>query len=138
MGFFCAACNRTWPTRTGFFTHISTAHWNPRPPPPSEFCYHETFTAKPCNKEGVYLPEDLPPPPRDELPPTDWTPFANRPSFEFAELNFEKLPTSADDINQLLRNWAGRNVLEGHNTTMYENVDNILETIDSIPHRDAQ
>lgn len=73
------------------------------------------------------LPLPAPVPPQN-----DWSPFENRPAFEFAEFAFEKTHTSAQDLNDQLRMWEAYNVLKGNNSTMYSSTKDILSTIDNI------
>ncbi|KAJ3483015.1 hypothetical protein NLI96_g6598 [Meripilus lineatus] len=63
-----------------------------------------------AERNGHFLPADTPPPPRQDPPIDDWSPFENRPTFEYAELVFEK--------------------------TMFNDVGEVLATIDEIPHGD--
>lgn len=87
----------------------------------------------PCDEDGNFLHNNEPPPPPPIRLPTDWAPFENRPSFEYAEWAFEKAHTSAEDLNRQLRMNAAYNLLKGNGTTMYDNIDDILSTIDEIP-----
>lgn len=47
------------------------------------------------------------------------------------------METSQDDINQLLRIWAAKNVLEDGGTVPYENFHQLYDTIDAIPYGDT-
>ena len=95
------------------------------------------YTAQPCNEEGDFLPEGAPAPPRDNI--VDFSPFADRPSFEFVELAFEKMQVSKGDLDQLLHILAAKNVADGHaeQPAIFENTRELLETIDDIPYGDA-
>ncbi len=90
-------------------------------------------TALPCDRDGIYLNKNTLPPPRHTPPSTDWSPFSDRPSFEFAERAFEKCTTSRENVDHELRVWASWFLLQGHNATMYRDVDHLLATIDAIP-----
>lgn len=89
--------------------------------------------ALPCDKDGAFLAENSPPPPRAIRLPTDWSPFENRPAFEYAEYAFEKTHTSVDDLNTQLRLWAAYNIAKGHDNIMFSSHHNVLTTIDEIP-----
>lgn len=154
MGLWCDRCQRTYPTRTGFLRHTRKVHRHPIPHHPELTThYHKKLNgrhlsdcsngmcsshpiARPCDSDGNFLPEDTPPPARQDPPIDDWSPFENRPAFEYAELVFEKVRVSNEDLNHHLRIWAAWNLLHGHNETMFNNVDEVLASIDSIPHGD--
>lgn len=87
----------------------------------------------PCDRDGNFLDEGAPPPPRPMPLPTDWTPFENRPAFHFAEFAFEKTRMSTEDLNEQLRLWQAYNLLTGNESTMYNSVKDVLTTIDQIP-----
>lgn len=89
-------------------------------------------SALPCDEQGNFLPKDAPPPPPPVRLPTDWSPFENRPAFEFAEFTFEKSHASTADVNAQLRMWQAYNLLKGHDTTMYDSMQDVLNTIDDI------
>ncbi|KAJ3477295.1 hypothetical protein NLI96_g10564 [Meripilus lineatus] len=134
MGHFCSLCARTWPTRRGFQDHLRQFHRNPRPPSSNlVFRFHNKLNALPCDKDGAFLAENSPPPPRAIRLPTDWSPFENRPAFEYAEYAFEKTHTSVDDLNTQLRLWAAYNIAKGHDNIMFSSHHNVLTTIDEIP-----
>ncbi|KAI0065529.1 hypothetical protein BV25DRAFT_1821973 [Artomyces pyxidatus] len=44
---------------------------------------------------------------------SDWTPFDDRPAFEFAELMFEQMQTPEGKVNHLLKVLAAKKILEG-------------------------
>ena len=64
--------------------------------------------------------------------PLDWSPFKDRLPFEFAELIFEKMQSSAGDVDQLLKILVARNVLQKTEDWLFENHDHLLQTIDNI------
>ncbi|TFY67845.1 hypothetical protein EVG20_g3800 [Dentipellis fragilis] len=103
--------------------------------PRSTFHYHPHLTARKCDSEGNYIPSTSPPPPRDNS--EDWTPFADRPSFEFAELVFEKMETSAGDLDRLLKIYAAKTLLDGGGDRLFDNHDDLYATIDAIQHGDV-
>lgn len=97
---------------------------------------HALCLARPCDAAGEFLPPNTPPLPRDEG--HDWTPFTDRPSFEFAELEFEKVHASAEDINHLLRIWAAKNMLDCGGPPPFESTDDLMVTIDAIPYGECR
>ncbi|KAJ3491298.1 hypothetical protein NLI96_g824 [Meripilus lineatus] len=138
MGYFCSLCERTWPTRTGFQTHLRNYHRAERPHQPAlEYKFHKKLNALPCDEDGNFLIEGEPPLPQQPPPPDDWSPFENRAAFEFAEFAFEKSLSSAEDLNSQLRIWAAWCLQKGIDGTMYNDVDDILSHIDEIPFGDA-
>ncbi|KAI0044051.1 hypothetical protein FA95DRAFT_1583919 [Auriscalpium vulgare] len=62
----------------------------------------------------------------------DWAPFEDRPSFEFAELMFETSQLSQGDINQLLKIWAAKAILHGHDGEFFPDNDAVKAAIDEI------
>ncbi|KAI0310520.1 hypothetical protein OF83DRAFT_1178460, partial [Amylostereum chailletii] len=137
MGFYCTTCRTSFPTRRFFRTHVARAHEHPKPKAPrSFFRYHPLLTAKPCDAEGNELPENAPPLPPN--PSKSWEPFTDRPSFEFAELEFKKKKDSKDDINQLLKILNAKHILDGTGVdTIFKDHDELMATIDAIPVGDA-
>ncbi|KAI0717299.1 hypothetical protein C8Q72DRAFT_962343 [Fomitopsis betulina] len=91
---------------------------------------------RPCNVFGAFLPQGAPPPPREAF--DGFAPFQDRPSFEFAELIFEKMLCSRDDIDQLLRIWSAKNIVDNTGTDpVFDAHQDMLNTIDAIPWGDA-
>lgn len=152
MGYFCTKCERTWPTRSGFHDHLRRLHQNRKPSSPGLVLTHhpklngmfhltshlflETnsrIPGLPCDRDGNFLDEGTLPPPRPMPLPTDWSPFENRPAFQFAEFAFEKTRMSAEDINEQLQLGQAYNILKGNGSTMYSSVKDVLTTIDQIP-----
>ncbi|KAH9916450.1 uncharacterized protein B0H18DRAFT_939252 [Fomitopsis serialis] len=137
MAFSCAVCsNRTFPTHRSFRSHVRE-HKHPKASPQkSRLYYHPRINGRPCNRSGIFLPNGSPPPPREPL--DGFAPFEDRPSFEFAELVYEKMLCSRDDVNQLLRIWAAKNVIDNTGTDpVFAAHKDMLKTIDSIPWGDA-
>ncbi|KAI0069218.1 hypothetical protein BV25DRAFT_1926438 [Artomyces pyxidatus] len=131
MAFYCNTCHMSFPTRSYLASHYNRYHRHPKPAHrPSKFRFHPRLDARPCNEHGEFLPPDTPPPPPDT--DVDWQPFEDRPSFEFAELVFEKAQTSKSDINQLLKIWAAKAVLQGDSGEFYSDYDELVKTIDAI------
>ncbi|KAI0040568.1 hypothetical protein FA95DRAFT_1611699 [Auriscalpium vulgare] len=91
------------------------------------------LTGQPCDQDGNFLPPNAPPLPVDDNDDNNWEPFADRPSFQFAELLFEKTQTSAGDINELLKILQAKDVVDGiDREPIYESADNLYATIDDI------
>ena len=96
----------------------------------------DVFPGRPCNVFGAFLPQGAPPPPREAF--DGFAPFQDRPSFEFAELIFEKMLCSRDDIDQLLHIWSAKNIVDNTGTDpVFDAHQDMLNTIDAIPWGDA-
>lgn len=96
----------------------------------------DVFPGRPCNVFGAFLPQGAPPPPREAF--DGFAPFQDRPSFEFAELIFEKMLCSRDDIDQLLRIWSAKNIVDNTGTDpVFDAHQDMLNTIDAILWGDA-
>ncbi|KDQ56151.1 hypothetical protein JAAARDRAFT_195354 [Jaapia argillacea MUCL 33604] len=93
------------------------------------------LAARKCNEEGEFIPEDEQPPPRDTT--HDWTPFGDEPSFQFAELMFEKIQSSRGDIDELLRILAKKSAEDGAGGPIYRNCADMEETIDAIEYGES-
>ena len=93
--------------------------------------------ARPCDQEGNDIGPNAPPPPKDDV--KDFSPWADRPSFEFTELVFEKMQTSKDDLNKLLRIHAAKNILDGHGEdgSIFNDQEEMLKTIDASPYGES-
>ncbi|KAH9911815.1 uncharacterized protein BXZ73DRAFT_82589 [Epithele typhae] len=96
------------------------------------------FSARKCNEHGQFIDEDAPPP-QDENPPS-YHPWQDRPSFEFTVLNYHDIRLAKEPLNQLLRIWAAKSLLDGHPDAgpPFQNVDEMLETIDNAMFGEAQ
>ncbi|KAI0349050.1 hypothetical protein OH77DRAFT_1499678 [Trametes cingulata] len=138
MGRFCSLCARSFPTLRGFSQHRNHYHRRPKPlPPPSRFRYHPILTAgERCDAQGEALPANAELDPRPHA--HNWDPFADRPTFEFAEHVFEKMENSQGDIDHLLRILAARDALHGHADTspIFEDTRDLYGTIDAITYGD--
>ncbi|KAI0351062.1 hypothetical protein OH77DRAFT_1506733 [Trametes cingulata] len=91
-------------------------------------------TGRPCDSHGNFIPRgQLPEPLPDDI---DWSPFPDRPSFEWSEVVFEASHLSEGKINQMLRILAAKHVADGRPdyTAIYENYKAILNDIDSISY----
>ncbi|TBU53492.1 hypothetical protein BD310DRAFT_774757, partial [Dichomitus squalens] len=138
MARWCNLCQISFVTHRGFTTHNRHVHKNPKPPRPAAqepiFRYHPHLNARPCDREGNFLPANTPPPPSEGI--NDFTPFEDRPSFEFAELLFEKMRSSSADINQLLQILSAKRVIQtnGQDSSngFFSSTDTMYHTIDDI------
>ncbi|KIJ57722.1 hypothetical protein HYDPIDRAFT_171577, partial [Hydnomerulius pinastri MD-312] len=92
--------------------------------------YHMKMNARPCSKEGIFLPSDAPPPPAEPTLPTDWMPFNDRIEFKTAEFLYTRNQMSAGDINFLLELWAASLVKHDENPP-FADADDLYDTIDS-------
>ncbi|KAI0643083.1 hypothetical protein C8Q79DRAFT_1002821 [Trametes meyenii] len=135
MARFCGICQRSFPTQRGFQQHNSVYHRHPKPRTQhSTYRYHPHLTARPCDPDGFFLADPEAPPPAP-LPVHDFQPFPDRPTFEAAELLFEKMAASKDDVKQLLRVLHSKNLLDGHNddsTPLFGSHQQLLDAIDAI------
>jgi hypothetical protein len=94
---------------------------------------NHNLSARPCSANGICLPRHTPPAPRDST--HDWTPFEDLESFEFANYEFVKRGSSAEDINTALHTWASRSTkLSGMDTSPFKDHDDMMKTIDSISY----
>ncbi|TBU25238.1 hypothetical protein BD311DRAFT_780434 [Dichomitus squalens] len=89
---------------------------------------------RPCDRDGNFLAANMPPPIPDDI--HDFTPFEDRPSFEFAEFLFEKMRSSSGDIDQLLRILSAKRVMktDGQESSngFFPSTDTMYQTIDNI------
>lgn len=60
---------------------------------------------RPCDAQGVFLPENTPPPPLPRKAVDDWSPFRNRVEYELADFLYTRNQMSAADIDALLDIW---------------------------------
>lgn len=89
----------------------------------------------PCDAVGNFLPPGAPPLPRDDA--HNWFPFEDRPAFEFAHHQFQKVEVSKGDLNETLRILLARTVLNGHeDDVLFSDAQEMLDTIDEIPWGD--
>ena len=56
-------------------------------------------------KMGTFFPPGTPPTPLPLKPKDDWSPFVSRAGFELADILYNKVPLSNDNINKLLSLW---------------------------------
>ncbi|KAI1789248.1 hypothetical protein LXA43DRAFT_1155148, partial [Ganoderma leucocontextum] len=90
---------------------------------------------RPCDAQGNFLPLNTPPAHRPD--DVDWTPFADRPTFEFAELVFEEARMSKGTVNHLLRILAAKYVVDNLPVDyhpLFRRYQDVLEAIDSVEY----
>ncbi|TBU36576.1 hypothetical protein BD309DRAFT_995548 [Dichomitus squalens] len=126
MARWCNMCQKSFVTHRGFTAHNRRIHKSPKPPPAAG--KESTFRFHP------HLNANTPPPPPDDI--HNFAPFEDRPSFEFAELLFEKMHSSSSDINQLLRILSAKRVIktngEESSNRFFASPDTMYHTIDDI------
>ena len=67
--------------------------------------------ARPCDPAGHPIPPNqLPLPLPDDI---DWSPFPDRPSFEYAQLIYEETQLAEDKVNSLLRLTTAKHIVDG-------------------------
>jgi hypothetical protein len=89
--------------------------------------------AKPCDKNGNYLPLYTPPPPEEHPDANTWVPFESRAEFDFAHYHFVEAQSSAAQIDKALDMWAAT-VMEFGGDAPWKNSDDLYKTIDAIKH----
>ncbi|OJT04296.1 hypothetical protein TRAPUB_4994, partial [Trametes pubescens] len=140
MARFCTLCERTYPTQHGYIKHNTLYHRHPKPrPPPTVIQYHPALNASPCDANGTFLANPNAKPPADDIF-EDFGPFEDRPSFEYAELAFEKMAASKGDIEHYLRVLHGKAILAGQDPNekpFFESPKHLLAAIDDIQCGDA-
>ncbi|KAJ7221252.1 hypothetical protein GGX14DRAFT_669179 [Mycena pura] len=101
--------------------------------------FHAEINGRPCDADGIYLPDHSPPPPQASLDgqaPGSWKPFESRTEFAFADFHFVQLQSSASAIDTALDLWAAQ-VLKHGEVTPWKNAKDLYATIDSIQHGEA-
>ena len=85
---------------------------------------------------NLILPGTPPPPHSSTAGPDDWTPYANRAEFEFAEFLFTENQMSGKHIDKLLNIWAATLVTHGDDPP-FTNHEELYATIDATPVGDV-
>jgi hypothetical protein len=93
---------------------------------------YDTLAAMRCDEDGRFLASDVPPPPPEVLPTTDWFPFESRVGFELANFIFTEAELSKKKTNHLLELWAATLIHHGIPPPIQDHTD-LLRQIDSIP-----
>jgi hypothetical protein len=85
-------------------------------------------TGQPCDLEGNYLPDGSPPPSWDHPLPDDWSPYADRSSFELADLLYRRDQMPGSCITDLMQIWAAS--LPPDHDPPFANKADLYDTID--------
>ncbi len=92
------------------------------------------LVARPCDKDGNFLPDGSPPPPKVARP-GDWFPFDNRVQFEVADIIYRRNQMPKTQINDLLDIWASSMLYADSDKVAdppFANCKDMLSTIDKI------
>ncbi|GBE87611.1 hypothetical protein SCP_1102880 [Sparassis crispa] len=92
--------------------------------------YHPYINGRPCDKNGVYLPDGTPPPPCPAPETDNWFPYYDRVAFETAEFLYNREQMSAGNIDTILQLWAA-SLLQHHDDLPFANCEDLYNTIDS-------
>ncbi|RXW16236.1 hypothetical protein EST38_g9616 [Candolleomyces aberdarensis] len=109
--FPCPQCPRVCKSRGGRTQHMASAHAILSSDSGAEefsrmtILHHPKLTGEIVDKNGVTLPPDTAPPPREPYSANAWYPFNNRLEFDFAHYHYVKLQTSEANINTALDHW---------------------------------
>ncbi|KAJ7114416.1 hypothetical protein C8R44DRAFT_630053 [Mycena epipterygia] len=106
------------------------------PPPRGSKKYHPFLNACPCDKDGNFLPDGAPPPPRTAARDDDWTPYEDDIQFNLADFLFRKVQMSSKNINHLLELWA-LSLMKHDDLGTFRDYKDIYETIDATKVGDA-
>ncbi|KAF7366229.1 C2H2-type domain-containing protein [Mycena venus] len=98
--------------------------------------YHPFLNARPCDKDGVFLPDGAPPSPRTTSATDDWAPYDDKVQFELADFLFRKVQMSSKNIDQLLEMWA-LSMMKHDDLGPFHDYKDIYETIDATTVGDA-
>ena len=95
--------------------------------------YHDKLNGQKCDKNGVDIAADSPPPPREsDRGPNDWKPYAGRIEFELADFLYRRNQMSASDIDTLLNLWNASAAARGESGP-FQNHKDVYDTIDATP-----
>ncbi|KAH9911914.1 uncharacterized protein BXZ73DRAFT_107744 [Epithele typhae] len=139
MARFCALCHLSFSSSRGFAHHRRIVHRNPKPrPPPTVRHEHVGLSAGKCDRNGVFLGnQNVPPPPYNG--PNGYFPWEDRIAFEFTKLTYKEMQESAGNLEEILRLWHAKCILEGcpEAAPPFDSVDDLLDTIDQAPYGDT-
>lgn len=94
------------------------------------------FKAKPCDRNGNYLPPFTPPPQAGNNPlPDCWTPYESRAEFDFSYYHFVQAQSSAAQIDKALDIWTAIVMKHGEEAP-WSNAASLYQNIDAIEHGD--
>ncbi|KAJ7750542.1 hypothetical protein B0H16DRAFT_1842627 [Mycena metata] len=98
--------------------------------------YHPFLNARPCDENGVYLPDGAPPPPRTAAAKNDWSPYEDETQFKLADFLFRKVQMSSKNIDELLEMWA-LSMMKHDTLGPFHDYKHLYETIDATAVGDA-
>ncbi|KAK7677769.1 hypothetical protein QCA50_019321 [Cerrena zonata] len=98
--------------------------------------FHPTMTGQPCNRDGIHLPPNIPPPPLSQRAKNDWTPYRSRLEFETANFLFKTTQISKGNTDTLLMLWS-TSLLEADRPPPFANTDDLHNVIDATTLGDA-
>ncbi|KAF9044507.1 hypothetical protein BDZ89DRAFT_1099714 [Hymenopellis radicata] len=111
----------------------------PPPVPKSQKIYHPYLNGQPCDKTGVDLPPNSPPPAPGPLPPKEeqYAPFADDVLFDLADFLYKDVEMSqgkTDQLMRLLERWSQRFVHDPMEAEApFVNHADMQDQIDAIP-----
>lgn len=94
-------------------------------------CHLRSLPGTPCNKDGIDLPPNTPPAPR-QLDTTNYAPYTSRAEFELADFLFRQSQLSGKKVNDLMDIWAAHG-----GDAPFADVKDLHDTIDATPLGDA-
>ncbi|KAJ6472013.1 hypothetical protein C8R45DRAFT_1164738, partial [Mycena sanguinolenta] len=106
------------------------------PPPSSQKNHHPFLTGRPCDENGVFLPDGAAPPPHTTASKDDWSPYRDSVQFNMADFLFRKVQMSAKNIDFLLEQWA-LSLMKHNDLGPFENYKHLYKTIDATKLGDA-
>ncbi|KAJ7162457.1 hypothetical protein C8R46DRAFT_1283402 [Mycena filopes] len=108
----------------------------PQPAPRAQKNRHPHLSGRPCDKDGIFLPDGTPPTPRTTARPDDWSPYDDSVQFQLADFLFHKVQMSSKNIDHLLELWA-LSAMKNEDSGPFENYQHLYEAIDSTKVGDA-
>lgn len=98
-------------------------------------------SARPCDKDGRYLPFPVGTHPQsqqplDATPENPFYPFEDRLAFEFADFHFSEQESSAAAIDQALQLWAAQSAKNGFDDVPWTSSNDVYATIDEVRQGD--
>ncbi|KAF5350412.1 hypothetical protein D9758_012462 [Tetrapyrgos nigripes] len=88
---------------------------------------HPLLNGQPCDPNGNYLPDNVPPSPFLDPPTDDYSPYEKRTTFELADLLFRREQMSGGNIDDLLQILAA----DSDGDPPFANKEDLYQTIDS-------
>jgi hypothetical protein len=94
------------------------------------------LAGRPCDENGEFLPEEIPPPPRCKPGPDDWDPFEDEVQFVTGDFLYRQEEMSAGNIDILLDLWA-LNMAKHNDCGPFSSYEHMYRTIDNIEKGDV-